>query len=554
MKIKQIILNLIIAFFELLFLTVILFVFFVFYKSSTLEPKVLEIYIPERVKVAENHYKIGENWLKKNNYGIWEMYLEGAPHERGLIYGKLSKELCQKQERVFVNQINNIVSNVLLQQILRLSIGYFNRNLNEHIPLEYQKEIYGISKVFSDDYDFIGPKYTRHLNYHASHDIGHALNDYSLVGCTSFAIKDEKTKDGKTLIGRNFDFYVGDKFAEEKLIVFLKPDSGFAFTSYSWAGFTGVVSGLNEKGLSVTINASKSDLPTESKTPISILAREILQYAANTNEAIEIAKKRDIFVSETIMVSSKTENKTILIEKSPSKMGVFESEESTLICSNHYQSKTFRTDISNVNNIKNSDSKFRFDKTKKLLNDSIIFGVVDVAAVLRNQSGNDEDSLGMGNPRAINQLLVHHSVIINPNLKTIYISTSDFQLGEFIAYNLDSVFETKSAIIIDKIDSDPFLKSKDYQLFKTYKNYKNKITAYLYFGKELTLSNKDVQFFIAANGELYTTYEMLGRYYQKKGKPEIAKKYIDIALTKKIASAQVEQSLTELKQKINSEI
>ncbi len=34
-------------------------------------------------KSEENQYRVGNNWLRKNKHGIWEMYLEGAPYERG---------------------------------------------------------------------------------------------------------------------------------------------------------------------------------------------------------------------------------------------------------------------------------------------------------------------------------------------------------------------------------------------------------------------------------------------------------------------------------------
>ena len=56
-------------------------------------------------------YTVNNCHLKKNKYGIYEMYIEGDDYERGLIYGVLAKELIEKQENFFVNQINELVPN-----------------------------------------------------------------------------------------------------------------------------------------------------------------------------------------------------------------------------------------------------------------------------------------------------------------------------------------------------------------------------------------------------------------------------------------------------------
>ncbi|MBL1280492.1 MAG: peptidase C45 [Fluviicola sp.] len=531
---------------ELIFGLLFAFILYVLLVSKINPPEVSDISIAQREKVGENHYVLGDNWLKKNEQGIWEMYIEGAPYERGLIYGELAKELVQKQEKIFVGQIDKMVPSKGWQRVLQLMIGFFNKDLPENIQLENQQEIYGISKAFSDDYNYISTKYGRILNYHAAHDIGHALNDYSMVGCTSFALKGRKSSDGKLMIGRNFDFYVGDDFAEEKIILFLKPDKGHAFVSYSWAGFTGVASGLNVKGLSVTINASKSDLPTSSKTPISLLAREILQYASTIDEAIAIARKRETFVSETILVASKIDGKAVLIEKSPTKMGIYDPGTDELICANHYQSQTFLMDQENINNIMESDSRYRYAKVKTMLAMKDSLTLQNATTILRSQKGINGDTLGMGNPRAVNQLIAHHSVVILPDAVVFYASTNDYQLGEYKGYDLQRIFETKTIHSPKSIPEDDFVNSKNYEKFKAFKKSKNNIADFLMFGKSLELTDSQVDSFINTNSESFVTYEVVGKYYLKKGQKKQAKKYFEIALTKKVASLAIEKELEEL--------
>ncbi|MEI9910599.1 MAG: C45 family autoproteolytic acyltransferase/hydrolase [Bacteroidota bacterium] len=118
-----------------------------------------------------------------------------------------------------------------------------------------------MSESASEKYKWLGSNYQRILNYHAAHDIGHALQNMALVGCTSFGTWDARSQDSTMIIGRNFDFYVGDKFAEDKIVAFFNPAQGYKFMTVTWGGFIGAVSGMNEKGITVTINAAKSSTP-----------------------------------------------------------------------------------------------------------------------------------------------------------------------------------------------------------------------------------------------------------------------------------------------------
>ena len=66
--------------------------------------------------------------------------------------------------------------------------------------------------------------------------------------------------------------------------------------------------------------------------------------------------------------------------------------------------------------------------------------VSDAAAILRNRHGKDDRDLGMGNPLAVNQLIAHHAVIFKPEQLLVWVSTSPYQLGKFVAYDLNKVF------------------------------------------------------------------------------------------------------------------
>jgi len=483
-----------------------------------------------RTKHNDSLYTIGKNSLLKNKYGIWELYIEGDALERGIINGSLTRELIHKQETAFMNKLESLVPSSGYQNFLSKMIGWFNRKIYQHIPEEYKQEIYGISRYALPQYDSFAPAYVRMLYLHGAHDIGHALQDFMLVGCTSFAAWDTKTDDGNLLLGRNFDFYAGDEFSEEKIVAFVNPDTGHKFMMYTWGGMIGVVSGMNEKGLTVTINAGKSKIPLIAKTPISLVAREILQYAENTDEAIAIARKREVFVSESIMIGSATENKAILIEVSPNNFGVYEVPNSDqLICSNHFQSEVFEDDRRNSEAILDSHTQYRYDRMKELLATNNSMNPEKAAAILRNKEGLKGVDLGLGNEKAINQLLAHHGIIFKPELRKLWVSANPYQLGAFVAYDLNEAFEIfekgsnfKSVMdASETIPEDNFIYSQEFRDYEEFRILYSEL-------HELVSNDKNIKTealdrLIQLNPNYWKGFALTGDYYyhQKKYKKAI---------------------------------
>ena len=503
--------------------------------------------IPKVIQKNDTLRIYKNNYLLKNKQNLWELYSQGNPYQLGLTSGALLEKLYKKQDSIFYQKINSFVPSQRKQKILFHFLKWFNRDIEKNIIPEYQAELYGISHYSDTVFNRYIPAYQRSMYLHAAHDIGHALQDLMLVGCSSLVVWGDKTPDGKLLIGRNLDFYVGDDFAQNKLISFVKPSSGIPFMSVSWAGMIGIVSGMNYEGLTVTINASKSDIPFKAKTPISLLCREILQYASTLEEAVEITKKRSVFVSENILVASAKDKKAIIIEISPRKIDVFESPNyDNLICTNHFQSDGYLSDKKNIKQIKETHSFYRYQKIQELLQKSNKISPEYMAEILRNTEGLNKKSLGYGNEKAINQLLAHHGIIFKPEEKLVWVSSSPYQLGEFVCYDLEKIFNSDFQGVISaqiqerNIPKSKFLSTKEYENYEKYRILEHKIEIDLKTNK--FIDNQSVMQLENLNPDYWKAYFIIGKVLLQ-NKDKRAKIYFEKSLSLEIPYSDERQEV-----------
>lgn len=512
---------------------------------------------PHKVYVGNELYLFDDSWLRKNREGLWEMYVSGSPFELGYKNGVLTDSLNALQEQYFVEGIRQLIPSDAYLKFLKSLLAWYNRNLDEYIPAEYREEIYGVSRFASDEYDFIGDAYPRMLNYHAAHDIGHALQNMNLVACTAFMVKGERTEDGSMLIGRNMDFSMGDDFASNKIIAFYRPESGHNFAFITWAGMIGVVSGMNDKGLTISLNAANSAIPTSARTPVSILARKVLQYASNIQEAFEIINEAEVFVAECFLVASAEDGTAVVIEKSVDQCAIYDSESNVLVLTNHYQSDRLASTKLNLEALEDGSSPYRLMRTRQLIDSIPVHTPQTVAAVLRDQSGMDGADIGMCNEKAVNQLIAHHSVIFRPERLEIWVSANPYQLGAYMCYNLNDIF-TGTPVPGDAIDdttalieADPFLYSNRYKDFVRYKELIFKLKGQLKSGDAEGISVDEIQELVDSNPEYFHTWFIAGECWQLKGEIEKAGQCYRKALEKEVArkseKEQLESRLSELR-------
>ena len=336
-----------------------------------------------------------------------------------------------------------------------------------------------------------------------------------ISGCTALGIQDEDS--GDLFLGRNFDFYVGDKFAKNKILAAIRPEDGYAFLSLTWAGMMGVVSGMNEEGLAIALNAGPSEMPGNAKTPVTILAREMLQYAATIDEAISIAEQRDVFVSENIIVASGSENRIVAIEKSPGRTAIYETSPDSFICTNHFQSRRNENSGENLAAIKKTSTSYRLERVKELRHTLRGNALTTMSCIMRNRLGHGNRLIGNGNEMALNQLSGHHSIIFNLSARQMYIAGVPNQLGPYFRYDIDSIFsiqcEAPARLWLDTIPADSFLLSGEYARYLQYKTEQQALETSLKNGQDWNLER--LAAFVALNPDHYESHLLVGAYLIK---------------------------------------
>ncbi|MCX6285725.1 MAG: C45 family autoproteolytic acyltransferase/hydrolase [Bacteroidetes bacterium] len=512
--------------------------------------------------ISKDFTRCGQSWLRKDTSGLWLMYLKGSPYERGLANGKLAKALIYEQEKAFISQIRKMIPSDFYLRFLKYFIYWFNRDLDKYIPLEYKQEIYGISYSASDDFAYIGTNYQRMLNYHSAHDIGHALEQLSLVGCTSFGAWGNSSADGNLILGRNFDFYMGDEFARNKIICFEQPDTGHAFMMVTWGSMIGAVSGMNEEGLTVTINAARSKIPLSARTPISLLAREILQYASTIYEAYAIAEKRHTFVSESLLIGSAKDRHAVVIEKSPFITAILEPKGNTILCANHFQSAEFARDPVNKENIRDNASMYRYQRLQEDIIRQSPLNVEKAAWILRDRAGLNGRDIGMGNEKAMNQLIAHHSIIFRPAERLVWVSTGPWQLGAYKCFDLKKIFHnfagSDQSVEIEvkevEIPPDIFLKSAGYRAFIEFRAMKRILHDCIKNDRVLSNECSFISAFTHTNPEFYESWFLAAEYYNARKKPAEARSCYYRALRCEVPRWQEKQKIIRRIAECNTEL
>jgi hypothetical protein len=246
-----------------------------------------------------------------------------------------------------------------------------------------------------------------------------------------------------------------------------------------------------------------------------------------------------MFVSESFLVGSAADNKAVIIEKTPDTLGVYDPQSDHIMCSNHFQSELLAGSEPNIEQMKKSASAYRYERLQELMQEKGKNTVQKTAAILRDRKGLHDTDIGLGNEKAMNQFIAHHAIIFEPKKLLVWVSTAPWQLGEFVAYDLHSIFAlhglSENRELYDStltIPPDSFLLTTQFQQFEKFREYKRRIAD----GEAI-----DPDSLVASNPQFYHAYVLAGDYCYRHNQPAKAEKYYEQALTKEIATVNEEE-------------
>jgi hypothetical protein len=233
------------------------------------------------------------------------------------------------------------------------------RRLKPGFPADHLAEIEAMVKASDRDLDLA-------LFANTVYDLS------SGMGCSTVVVEKERSKTGSPLFGRNFDWLPSKGITEHTLIAVYHPQGKRSFALITISPIVGCISGMNDAGLSVTLNEiflkhSNDKAPFDWEgTPIMLAYRRVLEECGTVAEAEKLLRSMKRTTSCCMTICDKDGG--AVFEITPKTVERRECVNGVCCCTNH-----FRTD-----GLSTTRKCWRYDKLAPLLAGTEQLGVGDV--------------------------------------------------------------------------------------------------------------------------------------------------------------------------------
>ena len=245
--------------------------------------------------------------------GLRVVHLAGNPYEIGLRHG----ELLREQVRGTVAQVLGYFRSCLPIPWLRsLTVNWWLDTAwwqaTPFLPPDVLEELRGLS-------DGSGVPLRELYRLHAIPD-----RTYS---CANFAAWGRATAGGHLIHARNLDWNIDAGIQRFATVFVVKPNGKRAFINVGWAGFIGVLSGVNAAQLSIGQVGAETVDATMRGTPMVFVMRRVMEEAGDMDHATAIVRGVTRTVGVNYIVADAKAARAVVMETTRHYFRVFEADD-----------------------------------------------------------------------------------------------------------------------------------------------------------------------------------------------------------------------------------
>jgi isopenicillin-N N-acyltransferase like protein len=254
--------------------------------------------------------------------GIPVMHLYGTPQAMGEQHGNL----VAPQIKVLIEQYLNKLLLPGGQDIgLRARILKLARRMEESIPEEYVAEMKAIARAAKVDYDDV-------LLANTVFDIKRQ------IFCTTVVAVGDRSADGQPIFGRNLDFATLGVAHKYSCVIIYHPTEGRAVASVGFPMLVGVLSGMNDAGVSAAVMEVHLRKARIEAMPYAMVFRKALTEADDTNAVARAVQAADRTSPNNLMICDAKGN-AACAELGVDKTALRRAEDGILYATNHFRAE-----------------------------------------------------------------------------------------------------------------------------------------------------------------------------------------------------------------------
>ena len=245
--------------------------------------------------------------------GVRVVYLSGSPYELGYQHGQALRE----EVRASVSQVLGYFRHYVKIPWINvwLANGWLDRGwtpAQPFVPPAILEELRGLA-------DGSGVPLQELSRLHAVPDRTYA--------CSNFAAWGRATGEGRLIHVRNLDWDIQAGIQRFATVFVVRPTGKLAFVNVGWAGFIGVLTGVNEQQVSIgQVGAATVDVTFRGE-PMAFVMRRVLETTDDVDEAASVIRTAHRTIGANYVVADAKARRAIAVETTHSHLRVFEAND-----------------------------------------------------------------------------------------------------------------------------------------------------------------------------------------------------------------------------------